>query len=186
MTSERDLILILDFGSQYTQLIARRIREQGIYSLVKSYDTDISDIKNLNPRGIILSGGPNSVNFKRTLKPNKKIFSLKVPILGICYGMQLLSKEFGGQVVKSSKKEFGDAKLKIKKKSKLFKDIKINIEHKVWMSHSDQVVNIPSSFTKIGESTNSKIAAFENTATNIFGIQFHPEVTHTTIGKKIL
>ena len=186
MTSTRDLILILDFGSQYTQLIARRIREQGIYSLVKSYDTDISEVKNLNPRGIILSGGPNSVNFKKTLKPSKEIFSLKIPILGICYGMQLLSKEFGGKVINSSKKEFGDSKLKIKKKSKLFENIKINIEHKVWMSHSDQVVNVPANFTKIGESTNSKIAAFENTTINIFGIQFHPEVTHTSIGKKIL
>ena len=186
MTSERDLILILDFGSQYTQLIARRIREQGIYSLVKSYDTDISEIKNLNPRGIILSGGPNSVNFKKTLKPSKEIFSLEIPILGICYGMQLLSKEFGGKVIKSSKKEFGDSKLKIRKKSKLFENIKINTEHKVWMSHSDQVVDVPLNFTKIGESTNSKIAAFENTTINIFGIQFHPEVTHTSIGKKIL
>lgn len=86
MTLEKDLILILDFGSQYTQLIARRIREQGIYSLVKSYDTDIKQIKNLNPKGIILSGGPNSVNFKQSLKPSKGIFLLKVPILGICYG----------------------------------------------------------------------------------------------------
>ena len=147
MTSERDLILILDFGSQYTQLIARRIRDQGIYSLVKSYDTDNSEIKNLNPRGIILSGGPNSVNFKKTLKPSKEIFSLEIPILGICYGMQLLSKEFGGKVIKSSKKEFGDSKLKIRKKSKLFENIKINTEHKVWMSHSDQVADVPSNFT---------------------------------------
>ena len=186
MTSERDLILILDFGSQYTQLFARRIREQGIYSLVKSYDTDISEIANLNPKGIILSGGPNSVNLKQTLRPSKEIFSLEIPILGICYGMQLLSKEFGGKVIKSSKKEFGDSKFKISKKSEIFKDIKINIEHKVWMSHSDKVINVPKNFTKIGESTNSKIAAFENTNADIFGIQFHPEVTHTSIGKKIL
>jgi GMP synthase (glutamine-hydrolysing) len=110
MTLEKDLILILDFGSQYTQLIARRIRELGIYSLVKAYDTDIKDIQNLNPKGIIISGGPNSVNFKQTLKPNKKIFSLQIPILGICYGMQLLAKEFGGKVIKSNKKEFGDSK----------------------------------------------------------------------------
>ena len=186
MTLEKDLILILDFGSQYTQLIARRIREQGIYSLVKSYDTDIKQIKNLNPKGIILSGGPNSVNFKQSLKPSKGIFLLKVPILGICYGMQFLTKEFGGKVVGSSKKEFGDSKFKIKGASKLFKGININIEHKVWMSHSDKVSSVPTKFTKIGESTNSKIAAFENKNANIFGIQFHPEVTHTSIGKKIL
>jgi len=186
MTLEKDLILILDFGSQYTQLIARRIREQGIYSLVKSYDTDIEQIKNLNPKGIILSGGPNSVNFKKSLKPSKDIFLLEVPILGICYGMQFLTKEFGGKVVGSSKKEFGDSKFKIKGKSKLFKGISINIEHKVWMSHSDKVASVPTKFTKIGESTNSKIAAFENKTANIFGIQFHPEVTHTSIGKKII
>ena len=186
MRSERDLILILDFGSQYTQLIARRIRELGIYSLVKSYDTDIKQIKNLNPKGIILSGGPNSVNFKQTLKPSKDIFSLEIPILGICYGMQLLSKEFGGKVVKSNKKEFGNSKLKIRKKSKLFEGINIDIEHKVWMSHSDKVIEVPLKFTKIAESINSRIAAFENSITNIFGIQFHPEVTHTLIGKKIL
>jgi len=186
MILEKDLILILDFGSQYTQLIARRIREQGIYSLVKSYDTDIKQIKNLNPRGIILSGGPDSVNFKQSLKPSKGIFLLEVPILGICYGMQFLTKEFGGKVVGSSKKEFGDSKFKIKGASKLFKGININIEHKVWMSHSDKVACVPTKFTKIGESTNSKIAAFENKSKNIFGIQFHPEVTHTSIGKKIL
>ncbi len=186
MISEKDLILILDFGSQYTQLIARRIREQGIYSIVKSYDTNIEEIKDLNPKGIILSGGPNSVNFKQTLKPSKDIFSLEIPILGICYGMQILSKEFGGKVVESRKKEFGDSKFKIKKNSKIFENIKINIAHKVWMSHSDKVVNVPLNFTKIGESTNSSIAAFENKTKNIFGIQFHPEVTHTLIGKSIL
>ena len=186
MTLEKDLILILDFGSQYTQLIARRIRELGIYSLVKAYDTDIKDIQNLNPRGIIISGGPNSVNFKQTLKPNKKIFSLQIPILGICYGMQLLAKEFGGKVIKSNKKEFGDSKFIITKKTKLFEGVEIKIEHKVWMSHADKVTNLPKNFIRIGESTNSKIAAFENQNKKIFGIQFHPEVTHTLSGKRIL
>ena len=186
MISEKDLILILDFGSQYTQLIARRIREEGIYSLVKTYDTNIKQIRDLKPKGIILSGGPSSVNFKQTLKPSKDIFLLGIPILGICYGMQLLSKEFGGKVVESNKKEFGDSKFQIKKKSKLFEDIKINEKHHVWMSHSDKVIDVPINFTMVGESTNSKIAAFENKHKNIFGIQFHPEVTHTSIGKKIL
>ena len=186
MTLEKDLILILDFGSQYTQLIARRIRELGIYSLVKAYDTDIKDIQKLKPRGIIISGGPNSVNFKQTLKPSKEIFSLHIPILGICYGMQLLAKEFGGKVIKSNKKEFGDAKFIIKKKSKLFEGVKTKIEHKVWMSHADKVNNLPKNFVRIGESTNSKIAAFENQNKKIFGIQFHPEVTHTLSGKRIL
>ena len=186
MTLEKDLILILDFGSQYTQLIARRIRELGIYSLVKAYDSNIKEIENLKPKGIILSGGPNSVNIENTLKPSKKIFALEIPILGICYGMQLLAKEFGGKVIKSNKKEFGDSKFMIKKKSKLFKNIEINLNHKVWMSHADKVSNLPKNFSKIGESTNSKIAAFENKNKNIFGIQFHPEVTHTLLGKKVL
>jgi GMP synthase (glutamine-hydrolysing) len=186
MTLEKDLILILDFGSQYTQLIARRIRELGIYSLVKSYDTRINEIKDLKPKGIVLSGGPNSVNFKQTLKPSKAVFSLGVPILGVCYGMQLLAKEFGGRVIKSNKKEFGDSKFKITKKSKLFNGIDIKIEHKVWMSHADKVRNLPKNFINLGESTNSKIAAFENTNKNFFGIQFHPEVTHTSSGKHIL
>ena len=186
MTLEKDLILILDFGSQYTQLIARRIRELGIYSLVKAYDSNIKEIENLKPKGIILSGGPNSVNIENTLKPSKKIFALEIPILGICYGMQLLAKEFGGKVIKSNKKEFGDSKFMIKKKSKLFKNIEINLNHKVWMSHADKVSNLPKNFSKIGESINSKIAAFENKNKNIFGIQFHPEVTHTLLGKKVL
>ena len=186
MTSQKDLILILDFGSQYTQLIARRIREQGIYSLVKSYDTNINQIKKLNPKGIVLSGGPNSVNFKKTLKPNGDIFLLGVPILGICYGMQLIAKEFGGKVIESNKKEFGDSTFKNKKISKLFENIKVNTEYKVWMSHSDKVKSVPKNFTIIGDSTNSKIAAFEDKNKNIYAIQFHPEVTHTSIGKKIL
>lgn len=186
MMLEKDLILILDFGSQYTQLIARRIRELGIYSLVKAYDFNIKEIENLKPKGIILSGGPNSVNIENTLKPSKKIFALEIPILGICYGMQLLAKEFGGKVIKSNKKEFGDSKFMIKKKSKLFKNIEINLNHKVWMSHADKVSNLPKNFSKIGESINSKIAAFENKNKNIFGIQFHPEVTHTLLGKKVL
>jgi GMP synthase (glutamine-hydrolysing) len=186
MEPRKDLILILDFGSQYTQLIARRIRELGIYSLVKAYNTNIRDIKNLKPKGIILSGGPNSVNFKKTLKPSKEIFSLDLPILGICYGMQLLAKEFGGKVIKSNKKEFGDSKFTIKRKSKLFEDIQIKKEHKVWMSHADKVNCLPKNFIEVGQSTNSKIAAFENKNKNIFGIQFHPEVTHTSTGKKIL
>ena len=104
MTRSRDLILILDFGSQYTQLIARRIRELGNFSLVEPYNISVSKIRELNPKGIVLSGGPNSVNFSKTLRPRKDIFNLKIPILGICYGMQLIAKEFGGTVIKSVKK----------------------------------------------------------------------------------
>jgi len=185
MNQRRDLILILDFGSQYTQLIARRIRETGIYSVVKSYDIPISEIKKIKPKGIILSGGPNSVNFKKTLRPSKMIYKLDIPILGICYGMQLITKEFGGLVIESSKKEFGHSEFKIKRKSKLFNDINSNISD-VWMSHSDKVKKLPKGFVSLGESTNSQVAALQNDNLNIYGIQFHPEVTHTSIGKKIL
>ena len=187
MTKERDLILILDFGSQYTQLIARRIRELGIFSLVKPFNISVSEIIKLNPKGIVLSGGPNSVNFSKTLRPRKEVFDLNIPILGICYGMQLIAKEFGGTVVKSKKKEFGNSSFKIIKKTNLFNDcIHKGKQHSVWMSHSDKVELLPKGFTAIGSSTNSKIAAIYNTKLNIFGLQFHPEVTHTTIGKKIL
>ncbi len=187
MTKERDLILILDFGSQYTQLIARRIRELGIFSLVKPFNISPSEIVKLNPNGIVLSGGPNSVNFSKTLRPRKEVFNLNIPILGICYGMQLIAKEFGGTVVNSKKKEFGHSSFNITKKTNLFNDCtQEGKQHSVWMSHSDKVESLPKGFTAIGSSTNSKIAAIYNTKLNIFGLQFHPEVTHTTIGKKIL
>ena len=120
MSQKKNSILILDFGSQYTQLIARRVRELGIYSIVKPYNTDSGEIKKINPKGIILSGGPNSVNFKKTLRAPKAIYKLGTPILGICYGMQLLAKEFGGRVIESPKKEFGHSIFKIKRKSELF------------------------------------------------------------------
>tara|TARA_B100001057_G_scaffold428595_1_gene454180 strand:+ start:4254 stop:5795 length:1542 start_codon:yes stop_codon:yes gene_type:complete len=185
MKQREDLILILDFGSQYTQLIARRVREIGIYSLVKPYDINLSEIKKIKPKGIILSGGPNSVNFKKTLRPSKMIYKLDIPILGICYGMQLIAKEFGGSVIESNKKEFGHSIFKLRRKSQLFSGIKSSNSN-VWMSHSDKVKKIPQGFTLIGESTNSKVAALQNNSLNIYGIQFHPEVTHTSIGKKIL
>ena len=185
MTRSRDLIIILDFGSQYTQLIARRIRELGIFSIVKPYDINSNEIKKIQPKGIILSGGPNSVNFKKTLRPSKMIYKLEIPILGICYGMQLIAKEFGGSVIESSKKEFGHSIFKLRRKSQLFYDIKSS-DSNVWMSHSDKVKKIPKGFVSIGESTNSKVAAIQNNSLNIYGIQFHPEVTHTSIGKKLI
>ncbi len=185
MNHGKDLILILDFGSQYTQLIARRVRELGIYSIVKPYNINANEIKNLGPNGIILSGGPNSVNFKKTLRPSRNIYKLNIPILGICYGMQLLAKEFGGKVIESSKKEFGNSIFKLKRKSELFKNINNNNSN-VWMSHSDKVSKLPKGFVSLGASTNSSIAAFQNTNLNIYGIQFHPEVTHTSFGKKLL
>ena len=185
MNQRQDLILILDFGSQYTQLIARRVREIGIYSIVKPYDINFTEIKKIKPKGIILSGGPNSVNFKKTLRPPKMIYKLNIPILGICYGMQLIAKEFGGSVVESNKKEFGHSVFKIKNKSQLFSGISTH-DSNVWMSHSDKVIKIPQGFISTGESTNSKVAALQHKILKIYAIQFHPEVTHTSIGSKLL
>ena len=183
---ESNLILIIDFGSQYTQLIARRVRESGVYSLVKSNQITEKEFKNLSPMGIILSGGPNSVNSKTKYKLSNFIFNSGVPILGICYGMQLIADFFGGKVIPSVKKEFGNAAFRITSKTTLFKNIKNKNEFNVWMSHSDKVIKNPSGFKTIGSSKNTKHAAIYNAKKNIYCLQFHPEVTHTNNGKIII
>ena len=183
---ESNLILIIDFGSQYTQLIARRVRESGVYSLVKSNQITEKEFKNLSPMGIILSGGPNSVNSKTKYKLSDFIFNSGVPILGICYGMQLIADFFGGKVIPSVKKEFGNATFRITSKTTLFKNIKNKNEFNVWMSHSDKVIKNPSGFKTIGSSKNTKHAAIYNAKKNIYCLQFHPEVTHTNNGKIII
>ena len=179
-------ILILDFGSQYTQLIARRVRELGVYCEIYSYKASLSAIKKFSPQGIILSGGPETVKQKGSPKVASGVFKLGVPILGICYGMQTIAKQMDGKVELSKKREFGHASLKILNKSGgLFTGINQNTMN-VWMSHGDHVVSLPKGFKKSASSSNSPIAAFANTKLNIFGLQFHPEVTHTPQGKKIL
>ena len=183
---ESNLILIIDFGSQYTQLIARRVRESGVYSLVKSNQITEKEFKNLSPIGIILSGGPNSVNSKTKYKLSNFIFNSGVPILGICYGMQLIADFFGGKVMPSAKKEFGNATFRITSKATLFKNIKNKNEFNVWMSHSDKVIKNPSGFKTIGCSKNNENAAIYNAKKNIYCLQFHPEVTHTKNGKIII
>ena len=183
---ESNLILIIDFGSQYTQLIARRVRESGVYSLVKSNQITEKEFKNLSPMGIILSGGPNSVNSKTKYKLSNFIFNSGVPILGICYGMQLIADFFGGKVIPSVKKEFGNSTFRITSMTTLFKNIKNKNEFNVWMSHSDKVIKNPSGFKTIGCSKNTKNAAIYNAKKNIYCLQFHPEVTHTNNGKIII
>ena len=178
-------ILIIDFGSQYTQLIARRIRECGVYSIVKPNNLSIKDIKLINPRGIILTGGPESVKSKSKLLIDNRIFNLSIPILGICYGMQLIGDYFKGKVGRSKKKEFGNSEFFIKKNSKIFKNIKSK-KFNVWMSHGDKIDSTPKGFDIIGKSTNSNISAISNKRKDIYGLQFHPEVTHTNNGKKII
>ena len=181
---DSEKIIILDFGSQYTQLIARRIRELGVYSEILSCNTSYRNILKANSKGIIISGGPESVNAKNTLKADPKILESEIPILGICYGMQLMSKHFKGLVNTSKKREFGHAEIKLNK-SKLFQDIKIS-KLNVWMSHGDKVTKLPKGFKKVASSKNSPIAAFENNSIRKYGLQFHPEVTHTEKGAQIL
>ncbi len=184
ITSEK--IIILDFGSQYTQLIARRIRESGVYSEIHPHETSLKKIKELKASGVIMSGGPESVYSEKALKFDSKLMDSEIPILGICYGMQCMAKHFKGKVSSSKKREFGKATLKINKGS-IFAGLSTNLkELNVWMSHGDKVSKLPKGFKKIGSSNNSPIAAFENTKLKKFGFQFHPEVTHTDQGQKIL
>ncbi|HHO42047.1 MAG TPA: glutamine-hydrolyzing GMP synthase, partial [Epsilonproteobacteria bacterium] len=177
-------LLILDFGSQYTQLIARKLRESGFYCEVVPFRESLEDIKAKKPQGIILSGGPASVYAKDAYKPDEGIWDLGLPILGICYGMQLITQHFGGEVVAADHHEYGKAKLNIVEQSPIFKDVENNSI--VWMSHGDKVAVIPQGFKVIGDSENSPYAAISNESKNIYAFQFHPEVHHTVEGVKLL
>lgn len=177
-------ILILDYGSQYTQLIARAIREEGVYSEIFSCYEDFEKIKTFKPYGIILSGGPSSVYEDSAPDLDEDLFSLRVPILGICYGLQILTKKLGGEVEKGEEKEYGRAILKIVKADGLFNGLKGRIQ--VWMSHGDRVRIPPPGFLRIASSGNSPYAGIADEKRKIFGIQFHPEVAHTPDGKKII
>jgi len=180
-----ETILIIDYGSQYTQLIARRIREQNIYCLVHPYNKINSEIlNNKSLSGIILSGGPNSVRDKKSPKLNKKILVLKIPILGICYGLQLLCKEFGGNIGQSNSREYGHSLITPKNKSKLLDGVKKNSQ--VWMSHGDHIEKEPKDFTITSLSNKRIISSIEDKRNKIYGLQFHPEVYHSLEGKKIL
>lgn len=185
-------ILILDFGSQYTQLIARRIREIGVYCELCPYDISIQSIIDFNPKGIILSGGPDTVIGEQTPRPASEIFELDCPVLGICYGMQLMAAHFGGEIQSASHREFGHCEIQIKDSSKLFDNIEDHSDKvgypmlEVWMSHSDRVTKLTDQFKCIAKSKNSPIAAFAHKKRPLYGLQFHPEVTHTLQGNRIL
>ena len=179
-----DTILVLDFGSQYTQLIARRIRESDVYSEILPWDIEESKIINLNPKGVILSGGPNSVTESYTPRIPQCIFDLAVPILGICYGMQTLAEQMGGHVISANQKEFGHSELEVVSESIIFQNLNKKIN--VWMSHGDQVQDLPDDFNLTASTATAPIAAMEHKDLPIYGIQFHPEVTHTDNGQKIL
>lgn len=181
---KEEVILILDFGSQYTQLIARRIRESGVYSEIHPYSLSPEKIMELNPKGIILSGGPLSVYDKNAPYLNKEIFNWGIPVLGICYGLQLIGKTLGGKVEPASSREYGKARLKLSSESRLFQGVSDNSV--VWMSHGDYLTGVPDDFKVTATSEDSPICAMSDEKKNIYGVQFHPEVAHSTEGKKIL
>lgn len=176
-------VLIIDFGSQVTQLIARRIRELGVFCEVKNSDISLDEIKKIAPKAIIFSGGPNSVYEKGAPTIDKKIFELKTPIFGICYGQQLICHLLGGKVTASKEREFGKAELDVIVNSKFFKAVK---SKQVWMSHGDSVKKIPAGFEVIAKTKNAPYAAIADEKRKIYGVQFHPEVVHSVDGKKMI
>jgi len=178
------MIIIIDFGSQYNQLIARRVRECHIYCQILSPDTDIDYVRSLKPEGIILSGGPASIYEKQSPEIDKAIFDLGIPVLGICYGMQFMIHSLGGTVKKAKKREYGFAELKIKTQKGLFKDV--DKTTKCWMSHGDSILKLPAGFKITASTENTEIAATVDKNKNHYGVQFHPEVQHTQKGKTIL
>jgi len=185
-------ILILDFGSQVTQLIARRVREQQVYCELHSFDVSAEFIREFNPKGIILSGGPNSVYEALDWKAPQVVFELGVPVLGICYGMQTMAQQLGGKVESSGKREFGFAEVRARGHSKLFNGIqdKTNADGHglldVWMSHGDKVTELPAGFKVIGSSESCPVAAMADEERGFYAVQFHPEVTHTIKGKDMI
>ena len=183
MVKEQELILVLDFGSQYNQLITRRIREMGVYSELHDHEISIEEIKRMNPKGIILSGGPNSVYEEGSFTIDPEIYNLGIPVLGICYGMQLTTKLLGGKVERANEREYGKAIINAKSDELFFG---LPSEQTVWMSHSDKVIEIPEGFEVIADSPSTNYAAIEDKSRRIYGVQFHPEVRHTEYGNDLL
>lgn len=183
MTS-KEFVLVLDFGGQYTQLIARRVRELGVYSEIHPYHYPLDSIRSRKPVGIILSGGPSSVFENGAPQPAAGIFELGIPVLGICYGLQLIAHHLGGKVDPSARREFGKARLEIDNRDDLFAGLDGSTT--VWMSHGDALSKIPPGFEPIAHSSNAPICAIRNPSKKIFGVQFHPEVVHTPDGTRIL
>jgi len=185
-------ILILDFGSQYTQLIARRVREAGVYCEIHPSDVDDEDITQFNPSGVILSGGPESVTANDTLTAPESVFNLGIPVLGICYGMQTMASQLGGKVASSGHSEFGYAQVRAHSHSKLLKEIEDHVNDEghafldVWMSHGDRVDELPEGFVCIASTDNAPLAGMADEARGYYGLQFHPEVTHTKQGQRII
>jgi len=180
----QQIVLILDFGGQYTQLIARRVREANVYCEILPFDATSKAIKDLNPRAIILSGGAASINDNKAPKLNEDIYDLNIPMLGICYGMQLMAGQLGGEVSPCSTREYGSTRLFVEDNQDIFS--RLNGELMVWMSHGDQVKRAPDGFFVTASTENTKIAAIANYKSKLYGVQFHPEVVHTPDGMSIL
>ncbi len=187
-----DRILILDFGSQYTQLIARRVREIGVYCEIWPWDVHPTEIREFSPRGIILSGGPQSVHAEDGPQAPTIVFELDVPVLGICYGLHAMAAQLGGEVASSPVKEFGFAQVRVHLPGRLFQDIEDHVDDDgtpvldVWMSHGDKVTELPGGFELLAGTDSAPIAAIADDGRGFYGLQFHPEVTHTAQGKRIL
>lgn len=185
MLEQKEMILVLDFGGQYTQLIARRIRECHVYCEILPYKTAVEKIKEINPKGIVLSGGPSSVYAEKAPVCDPKIFELGIPILGICYGMQLMSQKLNGTVSRADNGEYGKTKMQVlHKDSPLFKGLPETMQ--VWMSHGDFVAVPPPGFKAIGRTDNTLVAAIGDDERKLYGVQFHPEVVHTPHGQRML
>ena len=186
-TPQRDLVLILDFGSQYTQLIARRIREAGVYCEIHPYNVPLSTLRRLEPRALVLSGGPASVYGDAAPRVGPEIFDLGIPVLGICYGLQLTAFLLGGVVERSTEGgEYGRAKVKVERAVGVFSRLSAGDEIDVWMSHGDRLAALPEGFLAIGTTRGSPLCAVADEARKIYGLQFHPEVAHTPRGREIL
>jgi len=177
-------VLILDFGSQYTQLIARRLRELEVYAEILPYSTSIEEIRKRNPTGIVLSGGPDSVHRKGSPRPPKEIFEMGLPILGICYGMQLLVQMHGGKVVSAEKREYGHSEIELLGRNPLFEGLPSTFQ--AWMSHGDGANSLGNGFKIVAKSATAPYAAIADETKRLYGVQFHPEVVHTPLGAKVL
>ncbi|MFT4417211.1 glutamine-hydrolyzing GMP synthase [Fredinandcohnia humi] len=184
MTNNQEIIIVLDFGSQYNQLITRRIREFGVYSELHPHTMTAEEIKEIQPKGIIFSGGPNSVYDPNAFSCDEAIFELGIPVLGICYGMQLMTKHFGGRVERAQHREYGKANITVEHESTTFANLPS--EQVVWMSHGDLVVETPEGFTVDAVSPSCPIAAMSDEARKLYGVQFHPEVRHSVYGNDLL
>ncbi|WP_332633402.1 glutamine-hydrolyzing GMP synthase [Halalkalibacter flavus] len=180
----QEMIVVLDFGGQYNQLIARRIRDLGVYSELHSNKLTAEEIKKMNPKGIIFSGGPNSAYVEGAPKCDPAIYDLGIPILGICYGMQLMTQHFGGKVDAADHREYGKATIKVENQSKIFKGLPI--EQSTWMSHGDLITAPPEGFVVDAFNPSTPVAAMSNEAQNLYGVQFHPEVRHSEFGNDML